>query len=176
MDENTPAYPGSFGITTEEIGTLEREGWREKKISLSTHFGTHIDAPAHMLTRGKTITDYPPEKFFGPAVVLDASRSEPGLAGVKKNDIVLLHTNGREVRKSTALALVKKKVKIVGVDSLSPDEEPFEIHKILLKKDVLIIENITGLKKLVGKRCLVYALPMKIKGADGAPCRVIAQY
>jgi kynurenine formamidase len=62
---------------------------------------------------------------------------------------------------------------MVGLDSYSPDNEPFEIHKMLLKRDILIVENLVNLDRLVGKRFRCYVMPLKIQDADGAPCRVI---
>ncbi len=70
--------------------------------------------------------------------------------------------------------LVKKKVKMVGVDMCSIDHEPFPVHKILLKRNILIIENLTNLGALEGKSFKVYAFPIKLQ-IDGAPARVIAE-
>ena len=70
--------------------------------------------------------------------------------------------------------LIEKKVKIVGVDMASPDDEPFPVHKKLLGAGVLIIENLTNLDQLEDKDFTVYALPIKLQ-IDGAPVRVIAE-
>ncbi|MBI1970856.1 cyclase family protein [Candidatus Woesearchaeota archaeon] len=78
------------------------------------------------------------------------------------------------ISEETALQLIKKKVRIIGIDSFSPDNNPWPIHKLLLKQDILIVENLINLKKLAGKRFQCYILPLNIKNGDGAPCRVIA--
>ena len=64
-------------------------------------------------------------------------------------------------------------MKIVGIDSFSPDNEPFEVHKMFFKNEILIVENLVNLEKLNGKRFKCYIFPLKIQDADGAPCRVV---
>jgi len=63
----------------------------------------------------------------------------------------------------------------VGVDAPSPDHAPFEVHKILLSREVLIYENLTNLGAVVGRTGLFIGLPLKIKGGSGAPVRALAQ-
>ena len=61
------------------------------------------------------------------------------------------------------------------MDTPSPDKYPYKIHKILLKEEILIIENLTNLEELLGVNNFdVIALPAKFY-SDGAPIRVIAQ-
>jgi len=125
-------------------------------------------------------------------IVLDARDQNPidiDVSEVKQGDIVFFCTN--HIKKlntdeyfkdsspvlSEALAqkLVEKKIRIVGLDSWTPDHEPYKSHYLFLGNDIMIIENLTNLDKIVGKRCKCYALPLKIKDADGAPCRIIAE-
>ena len=70
--------------------------------------------------------------------------------------------------------MVAKQVKIIGVDAPSPDRKPWPAHKILLKNEILIIENLTNLKELRDKEFKVYAFPAKYE-LDGAPVRVVAE-
>ncbi|HHV78074.1 MAG TPA: cyclase family protein [Firmicutes bacterium] len=78
--------------------------------------------------------------------------------------------------------LVDKGVKIAGYDffqdrgakSFVTDTDEFTVHKILLGHEVLNIEHLTNLKPIVGSKVFVIALPLKIKGAEGAPARVVA--
>ncbi len=105
---------------------------------------------------------------------------------VKRNDIVFFYTghtkkaysedffkNNPVITKKTAQKLIDKKVKIVGLDSYTPDNEPFEVHKLFFKHNILIVENLVNLAQLSGKRFKCYILPLKIQDADGAPCRVV---
>ena len=71
--------------------------------------------------------------------------------------------------------LVKQKVKIIGLDWPSPDHHPYPIHEILLKNNILILENLTNLDQLLNETDLeVFAFPLKIE-ADSSPVRVIAR-
>ncbi len=162
-------------------------------IESSMHVGTHIDAPSHMIDGGKSLAQYPPERFIGPGKLLDARGKDvidtDILEGVdiQTGDIVFIITGCDNkfgtpeyfekypiFTESFGKKLVQKKVKIVGIDSPTPDNEPFPVHQILLGGDVLIIEMMTNLDKLLGiPKFDVIALPPKFDTA-GSFIRVIA--
>jgi len=191
IDDRTPVFPGDPKQVIKQVATIKENGWNEKRLAFNSHFSTHIDAPIHMVENGKNLTDFPVEKFIGEATVIDVSNQkiiEPNLNSVQEDDIVFFYTGQTEkmysedffkdnpvISEKTAQLLVEKNIKIVGLDSLSPDAEPFEIHKIFLRNNILIVENLVNLKELCGKRFECIILPLKIKDADGAPCRVIAK-
>ena len=194
IDNRTPVFPGDPKQEIRQLATIKENGWSEKRLTFNSHFSTHIDAPFHMMENGKKLDDFPLEKFIGEAVVIDARErqlielTKPSLDKIKKGDIVFFctgHTdraytkeffkNNPVITKETAEELIKKGVKIVGLDSYTPDNEPYEVHKMLFKHDILIIENLVNLKQLIGKRFECIVLPLKIKDADGAPCRVVAR-
>jgi len=143
-----------------------------------------------MIEEGKTLSDYPMDKFVGEAMVIDATGKkeiEADVSAVREGDIVFLYTSHSDkaydadyfkgnpvITKETAQTLMDKKISIVGLDSFTPDNEPYAVHKMFLSNDILIVENLINLKELVGKRFRCFILPLKITNADGAPCRVIA--
>jgi len=180
LDNDTPTYPGDDHPQVLQLTTVANQGWNSKKLTITSHIATHIDAPFHMFESGKKLDDFPLETFAGSGVVLDISN--PQLDMVKENDILLFSTGlAHDDYPSESLVsidlgkkIVALKPKIVGFDSFSPDVSPFEIHRLFFKNNILIAENLTNLKKLIGKRCNFYLLPLKIKDADGAPCRAIA--
>ncbi|MBI4173997.1 MAG: cyclase family protein [Candidatus Aenigmarchaeota archaeon] len=190
IDNKTPNWPGDPEIVIRQFSTAEKDGIGKKVLTFHSHFATHIDAPSHMLANGKTLSDYPMEKFVGAAIVLDArgqQEVEANLGSVKEGDIVFFLTahsdkvyeksyfaNNPVLSPKTAQELVAKKIKMVGLDAPTPDNEPYALHKLFFKHDILIIENLVNLKGLVGKRFQCYVLPLKIQDGDGAPCRVIA--
>lgn len=159
----------------------------------SMHIGTHIDVSIHMIEGGKSLSEYPPEKFIGRGVLIDARDRDIvdvdllDDVDIKSDDIVFILTghdklfgkpayfeNYPVLTENFAHELVKKEVKIVGVDSPSPDKQPFPVHKILLANDVLIIEMLTNLDQLRGmKDFSVIALPPKFDTA-GSFVRVVA--
>lgn len=183
IDEDTPIYPGSPEPEIKQVATVAKDGWNATRLSFDTHFGTHIDAPYHMLEDGKKLDEFPVDKFVGEAVVIELS--SPDLDLVKEDDIVFFYTGQTEkkelfkdypvISKELAQALVDKKVKIVGLDSFTTDDEPFDIHKMFFRNEILIVENLVKLKELVGKRFECFIMPLKIRDVDGAPCRVIAR-
>jgi kynurenine formamidase len=64
---------------------------------------------------------------------------------------------------------------MLGLDTPTPDQSPFLIHKILLGNEILIIENLTHTEELLEfPNFEIIALPLKID-ADGSPARVIAK-
>ena len=82
--------------------------------------------------------------------------------------------NNPVITNETAQSLVRSKVRVVGIDSFTPDNFPYEVHKILFSQNILIVENLTNLG-LIGKKCRVIIAPLKLTDADGAPARIFAQ-
>lgn len=189
IDLKTPVFPGDPKQEIKQFATIKENGWNEKRLTINSHFSTHIDSPYHMLESGKKLTDFPIETFIGEAIVIDVrnqNQIKPNLEYVKPNDIVFFFTGHIDkaysdnffkdnpvISKETTQKLIEKKIKIVGLDSYSPDNEPFDVHKLFFKHDILIVENLINLDKIKGKRFKCYIMPLKIQDADGAPCRVI---
>src|SRR3989338_1537586 len=139
IDKKTPVFPGDKKQEILQIATIKKNGWNEKSITISSHFSTHIDAPFHMLKKGKRLTDFPIETFIGEGIVIDAigqTAIEPNLDNVKPNYIVFFFTGRTKkayskdffkdnpvIAVKTAKKLINKQIKIVGLDSFSPDNE-----------------------------------------------------
>lgn len=71
VSEDMPMYPGT-GVPTLHVAYNHKEhGLMETLISLYSHTGTHIDAPAHLYANGRTLDQYPIEQFVGKALVID---------------------------------------------------------------------------------------------------------
>ena len=51
----------------------------------------------------------------------------------------------------------------------------FPVHRLLLGQNIPLIENLVNLDKLVGKQFELWALPLKLKGGDGAATRAVAR-
>jgi len=191
LNEATPTYPGDPPTKLEPVASVKKDGYAFTYLSVNSHTGTHIDAPAHMLPNGATLDSYPIEQFIGRGVYIDVTDQTFSLNTVKESDIqsgdiVLFHTSMDQAYHTSAYYdsypaiapdiaqyLVERKVKMVGVDMCSVDHEPFGVHKTLLANDILIIENLHNLGLLASSSFTIYALPMPI-AADAAPARVIA--
>jgi kynurenine formamidase len=73
--------------------------------------------------------------------------------------------------------LVERQVDLVGLDTASLDHGPstdFSAHRVLSAANVPGLENVAHLERLPPTGAWVIALPMKIEGGTGGPCRVIA--
>lgn len=188
ISRDIPLYTPDRAPEIMQIASIAKDGWNEHEIRITTHVSTHIDVPYHFFVNGKKLDDFSIEKFVGRGVLVDCHGQkvvEKIKERVRNGDIVLFYTGQSKKRKedygknapvispSLAKELVKKKIKMIGVDAFSPDNEPFEVHSILLKNGILIVENLVNLDKLLGRRFDVIALPLKL-ALDGAPCRVIA--
>ncbi len=189
-----PVFPGDPAPELKQVSTIGQDGIVHFEIKTGMHIGTHMDAPAHMLAGGKFLDEYPPEKFFGRGVIIDArgkAAAGPELLStvqIQKGDIVLVcfgwsteyeqeeyYQNYPEISEGLAKKLGELGVSIVGMDTPSPDRAPYSAHKILFKSDVLIVENLSNLETLIGQQNFkITALPAKLK-AEAAPCRVIAE-
>src|SRR3989344_3321749 len=192
--KDMPVYPGDPKASLEQVAHIEKDTYNDHKISTVMHVGTHMDAPLHMIANGKTIDELDPAKFIGDGIVINVQGKQKidlsVLEGKKidSGSVVLLYTGyGSKYRSDSyfegypelsedfANKMVELKVKIVGMDMLGPDyDKPWVTHKILLGNEILILENLTNLDKLldIGK-FEVIALPAKIH-SDAAFVRVIA--
>lgn len=71
ISSEMPVYPGTEKPVLTTACTIETAGYRETLLHMYSHTGTHMDAPAHMIARGRTLDSYGVEKFVGPGFVLD---------------------------------------------------------------------------------------------------------
>jgi len=73
--DEMPTYPGARRVETEVINTHERDGFQITALSLTTHHGTHVDAPIHFVTGQRTtLSEIPTADLVGEAVVLRVPR------------------------------------------------------------------------------------------------------
>lgn len=166
---------------------------REKMTDIDTmsHIGTHIESPSHYIPSAKSVSDLPLETFIGEAICIDLSYLKPRSpirvedlekAGVKEGDIVLLHSKYKGVERpyissEVAQWLAQRKIKMLGVDDGIMVEESFDLmatHENLLRNDIPLLEGLTNLESICGKRVYFIGLPLRIKGLESSPIRAIA--
>ncbi|MBI4067106.1 cyclase family protein [Candidatus Gottesmanbacteria bacterium] len=193
LTNQTPVFPGDPVVRIESVANVEADGCSVHQYNFSGHTGTHIDAQSHFLAGGKNISEYPPEKFVGRGLVVDArGRNVIDIdilenINILKDTIVLFWTDWVKnidqqiyftdhpvIGKTLAQRLINVGVKMMGIDTPSPDHEPYTVHKILLGGDVLILENLCNLDLVYRKRFRVYAIPIKVE-TDGVPVRVVVE-
>jgi len=189
-----PAYPGDPPFEIETVHHLGSSPFRLSRLSLTTHTGTHVDAPAHFREGGATIDELPVEILVGKARVVEILARErierPDLeAQDLRDDLrVLLKTrmSGQMQRSAfqadhlylshdAAQYLAQAGLKLVGFDYLSVDRHgaaDFPAHQALLTAGVVLVEGI-DLSGVEPGEYDMTCLPLRLAGGDGAPARVI---
>jgi len=194
-----PVFPGVDSPVLEDSYSIEDHGFNEKHLSLYSHTGTHCDAPAHILANGKTLDNIPVSRFFGKGMVVEVHESviskkflTPFKNRLQETDFLLLNTGwaarwGNEsyfedfpvLDTEAAEFLASFSIKGIGVDAVSVDpaeSNDLAIHKILLEREIIIIENLTNLEKLPENGFTFSTFPLKIKNGDGSPVRAVAMF
>ncbi len=204
IDLTLTVRPGMRGVEFEKLHTVNQNGWNSRMLHLYSHCGTHMDAPMHFEAGDGTIDRIPLEHCLGPAWVADLSGIEPRalillthlhslVERVRPGDGLLLKTgwsahvdqpqyyrdNFPRVSKDLAEWCVERRVRLLGVEPPSVAdvnhlEEVTAIHRILLGGRVIIVEGLTNLEALRQERVFFAAVPLKIEGGDGSPCRAFA--
>ncbi|MDQ2085186.1 cyclase family protein [Herbivorax sp. ANBcel31] len=195
IEKSMPVYPGDKNVDIYFDKCLKANGYNVSVVSMGMHSGTHIDTPLHLLDSDDLINSYNLDRFYGKGVLLDVrgqkiiKMNHSYSESIEENSIVLLYTGfdknyGKEIYYTKhpvvdfklAEFFIQKKIKMLGIDMPSPDKYPFEIHKMLFKNNILLLENMTNLNSLLHiKNFEITALPLKIK-AEASPVRAVATY
>lgn len=158
-------------------------------IEAESHIGTHIEGPSHLRDDLKPLIELPLERFMGEAIVLKFEANTQirpeHLERVKEGDIVLMWSPGGTtyIMPEAAKFLVEKRIKMLGVQGVSPDEpgsyQPSSgirppTHMALLENDIPIIEGLVNLDAIRSERVFFIGLPLKIAYLDSSWIRAIA--
>lgn len=188
LSGNILVYPGD----SEPVFLQSDRGrYRITDLHMSSHAGTHIDAPAHYLNEGDTIDTIPLSHIVGTCRVVDVSLSpnttisaadlEGRISGAKR---LLLKTwfSGRDsfieeypcLTYDAACLITESGIRCIGIDS--PSIESFNcdgaVHRRLLSSGCIIIE-LLDLTDISDGDYEMVALPLRLTGLDGSPARVI---
>ena len=203
VSENIPTFPGSPQPSFVQDKNIKNDGYYSELLFLSSHTGTHLDAPYHFQEKGEKIHEISLKRLVSSAILVKSRKK--GDQSITKTDIqkfekkhgkipsgstVIFWTGWQKMIKnnsyfirnpglSTAAAkyLVSKKVNLVGTDSPSIDlgkDKRFPVHHIFSKNNILIVENLANLEKIKSSKFHFVVLPLKLKGATGSPVRAIA--
>ena len=197
-----PVYPGTEGPKLTPANTCERDGFRETLLTLYSHTGTHMDAPAHLYAGGMSLDRFPVSRFVGPAVVIDCSELQEGQTitmdhiegqreAAERAEFLLFRTGwerywGRDayfgdypcIGLEVVDYVLKAGKKGVGFDTIGLDpiaDANLTRHKKLLAGNApVVIENLKNLDRLGSGLFTLCALPLHYQDADGAPVRAVA--
>ncbi len=190
-------WPGDPKFFMERFDKIEAgDNTNTTRIEMSVHTGTHVDAPYHFINHGKGVDQlslkiltgrvyvlHLPEVSVVNRAILEKAEIPPRtrrlLIRTKNSDywakgITEFQTDFVGLTADAAEYLVKRGVKLVGVDYLSvaPYKQSRPTHEVLLRANVIIVEGL-NLAEVSQGRYMLYCLPLKLKGSDGAPARVI---
>ena len=192
-----PVWPGDPAVQLLPKSHLSRDKShtvRLTSIEMGSHTGTHLDAPYHFLEEGRRLHEIPLEQLIGKATVFEI----PGVRSIGRGNLERLNWDGVEkvlfktdnskhwqddkfyedfvyLEPAAAEFLVEHEIRLVGIDYLSVDKfksEKHPTHFVLLRKNVVILEGL-NLNSVPPGEYTLFALPLNLSGADGAPTRVI---
>lgn len=172
-------------------GDTKHQGLHETRMDIDLHTGTHLDSPKHMVENGDSIDRLDLSKVIGECRVLDLTDvedciREENLAkhGIQSGEFVLLKTRNSFEDKydeafiwldpSGAKYLKEAGISGVGIDALRIEKEQKrqDTHKILFGSGIVILEGLR-LKEAEAGVYQLYALPLKIQGAEASPVRAV---
>lgn len=178
-------YPGDMGPSAERtLRIQDGDICNLTNLCMCTHNGTHVDAPLHFLDSGKGIETLDLYHCVGDAFVLTASNLESLslsrstirelLARRSNNETRILIKGNVVLSPEAAEELASTDIVLIGVEGLSvaSDECAQEVHSILLKRGLIILEGL-DLHAVDEGAYFLSAAPLNLAGSDGSPCRAI---
>ncbi|KKQ33544.1 MAG: Cyclase family protein [candidate division TM6 bacterium GW2011_GWF2_37_49] len=148
--KSMPVHSLDDAPTIEKIRNLTDNKYNDWKLTSWMHVGTHIDGPGHFTDSKIVFSDITADRFVGKGVLIDARNKAIDSSLLKdlpaEEGLIVLILTGFDKKFGTdeyfnnhpvisadfARELVKRNVKMVGMDLFSPDNYPFEVHKIFL--------------------------------------------
>ena len=176
-------YEGDPTPKANKIIDMEDGGvYNLSALSLCAHNGTHVDAPLHFFQDGRSIDEMTLEHFVGECYVAEHSGDvlisdaleileKARKSGAEKRILIKGNATGTE---EAARVFADAEILLLGNESQSvgPIDSPMAVHKILLSKDIVLLEGIV-LDKAREGRYILNCAPLNIKGFEGSPCRAI---
>lgn len=201
LSESFPMFPDSPPLQIIPWNEIKKDEFNLELVFLSTHSGTHLDAPFHFSQKGRKIHQISVDRLIRNSRLMefnnfkkisksDIKQYEKENGKILKNDSIILKTNWSKKIKSTnffidnpgltesaAKYLALKKINMIAIDSPSIDvgkNKKYPAHKILSENDILIVENLCNLEKITLKNFQIVVMPIKLKNSSGSPVRVVA--
>lgn len=203
ISNKLPTFPGSPRPQFISWADKKSDGYNLELLFLSSHTGTHLDAPYHFIEKGIKIDKIPLNRLITGAILCNI-RKGPSMP-ITQNDIASFEARNGKIPPNSAIIfetgwsrnlarkdyftknpglsvgaakyLAKKKPSLIGIDSPSIDlgkDSKFSAHHVLLKNGILILENLCNLDKIQRTSFMLIVLPLKLKDATGSPVRAVA--
>jgi len=169
------------------------------EIAFTTSIGTYLDSPMHRFEGMRDISQLRLEEVILDAVVIRVSNATAGQAiGLADCEIpdgiagkaVLFHfgwdkywgTDAYEsypfIAEDVIATMVEGQAKLIGMDTFNADDRNNPrrpCHSELLKRDILIVENLRNLESLPDTGFRFFAVPIKAKSTAAMTIRAFAE-
>lgn len=199
-----PSVARFEGFSKKVIANMPKDSYKEYEIVIFSNIGTHLEIPYYMADRKETIDMVPLDKLVGRGAAISVKRgggeeiesSDLRTARhFRDTKIVLIDTGwdskyGTEQYKyhpylseATADFIISQNIELLGIDTLSvelpaalrPQSYSYPALNKLLKNNVMIVESLTNVRLLVGRKFRIFVMPLKIFGVGSSPARVVAE-
>jgi len=185
LDQNLPAYTeGAYSDPPFQMDTwctVEEQGYKVSQLSLGTQTGTHIDAPAHFVAQGAELETLPAQALMGPYWWLDLNEHPDRWTDYNGQAILFLaaqHSNRVEISLEIFQRLLEVtcRVWLIACSVQVAAQEPFYFHRALAQAGKYLVEDLDEAQAArVRPGGELFALPLRLSGSSGAPCRVIVR-
>ncbi len=169
-------YPGSPQPSFIPWSKFDRHGYDSEAMFMSTHTGTHVDAPSHFKPGLASIDMISSDRLICNAVLIRAEKSanqlieeqDLGNHQIREGYAVVIATGWEKrsgsrnymtenpgLSEQAARYLVRKRINAVAIDSPSIDsgaDSRFIAHNILLSCNILVVENVCNLNRVTSSR------------------------
>ncbi|GAB3330108.1 cyclase family protein [Larkinella ripae] len=191
-------FPSDPKLSIVPHGTTRTLKYNITQIVMGSHQGTHLDAMYHFLDDGKTLDQMPLEWFYGNVHVLripKEARQEITVADFLPYEQLLVpeakiiydtgwykhfgeddfFENFPSLTQEASAYLADRNIRMLGMDTPTPSRDWYEVHHILLKKEIVIVESLTNLDQVPDEFTFM-GFPLNLQGRDGSPIRAVAQF
>ena len=174
-----PVYEGDPDTVVTKLQDIEVDECNLSAVSMSTHAGTHIDAPLHFSEDGSAIDGLRLNTFYGKCTVITVEGILTGddmdrLLPYCKRRVLFRGLGNTYLSHSAAIVLAESKVVLVGTDadSIAPPFDEARPHRELARAGIAVLENL-NLENIDDGEYELCAFPVKLGGLEAAPCRAI---
>ncbi len=198
ISPDLPVWPGDPPVVLEQVYSMDAGAHDNvSRLACGVHIGTHVDAPHHFMNDHRTVEGLSLDILTGPATVvqipdevkvisaevLEKAAIPPGTkrlllktsnSHLWERDEKVFFTGFVSISAEGAGWLVQRGIKLVGIDYLSvaPYKQSIPTHRTLLGAGIIIVEGV-DLSAVEPGIYMLYCLPLKLVGSDGAPSRAI---
>lgn len=204
ITETMPVYPGTEPPQLIPANSYEKDGFKETRMTMFTHTGTHMDPPAHLFANRTTLDQFPPDQFIGKALVIDCQELQNGEAitmdhirkyGSKADqaDFLLFNLGWDKYWGTDAYfgdyPCVDDEVldyimaghykgigfDVIGLDPIA-DTALTRHNKLFRETDIVNIENLKNLDQCGSDLFWFSCFPLHLQNCDGSPIRAVAWF